>query len=155
MRSRFVALASAIALVCIAPACSDSTAKPRLPAPANGGLAKVVPKVARAGESVTVTPSSEIEPVCTGTATVLQRGTELAAVGYLNPDGLWQPYPRASDGSQPTFKACEPLLSAQAVTYTLPTALGPGEYTICMEGTQPVRRAVANDPSCGAFTVLV
>jgi hypothetical protein len=107
------------------------------------GRATVEPSTVARGAALTVTPVAAVPRMCLGVAIVwvATGGGQLAPQGMLDRKGGWQP------ATSPTSNAaCQGPTTAESARYTLPAALGPGTYAICV--TQEP------DPSaCGTFTV--
>jgi hypothetical protein len=119
-------------------------------------LGKASPESAKVGESVAVSPASEVRVECQNTAGVyLVRGDGLTIVGYLGLGGYWQPIPGpGSTLPPPTLVACPGSRSSNPVTYVIPPTMAAGNYVICLDPTFNTRLPASPlDPSCAAVTV--
>lgn len=106
------------------------------------GTAVASPPVVQRGHEMTVTPASEVQPICESLAVVhtLSRAG-LEPVGQLAPDGTWVP-----QSTPPTWPACLPEASDASVTYTIPDEFADGIHVLCL-----TERAI--EAGCATFQI--
>jgi hypothetical protein len=129
----------------LAPTASTSTT-PTFPF----GSATVQPDILKVGAAFTVTPSSEIEPICLQIVDIYTRAEPPRFVGALGPGGTWQ---ANSESTPVTYPPCQPNRSRDAETLTLRAeGLPAGDYVVCVE-TLALDRSLRERAGCGPVTV--
>jgi len=107
-------------------------------------MAAVVPETVRVGDTVVVTPAFAVQPTCFDFAPVFEVvAGESELIGYATAGEGWQD---VRTGPTPTFPPCQPPITDAPATYTIPSALTPGTYSIC-------RTDDIAPGACATFTV--
>ena len=138
-------LLAAILLAASALVACDSDDPTPSAAPEPFGAARVEPNSAAIGETFTIEPAGEVQPLCMNVLTVLQEiGTgDLEREAWLSLDGYWQ---QVGQEPEPTVASCLPELSAAARTFTVPEQMESGIYVVCLS-------AEPAEAGCGRLTV--
>jgi len=106
------------------------------------GTARIAPATVSRGESVTVTPTAEVERTC-GPWGVLYSAVSdgLQELGQLTTTGDLTPMTDA------TFTPCHEYPSDNAMSFVVPAGLKPDDYVVCIW-------QLDDTAGCGTFTVL-
>lgn len=125
-------------------ACDSDDSTPSA-APEPFGAARVEPSSAAIGETFSIEPAGEVQPLCMNVLTVLQetQSGDLEREAWLSPDGYWQQF---GQEPEPTVASCLPEPSAAARTFTVSEQMESGSNVVCM-------RAELSETGCGRITV--
>ena len=109
------------------------------------GAARVEPSSAAVGETFSIEPTGEVQPLCMNVLTVLEEtdSGDLEREAWLSPDGYWQ---RFGQEPEPTVASCLPERSAAARTFTVPEEIESGSYVVCLS-------AEPGEAGCGRIAI--
>ena len=110
--------------------------------PISYGAATIQPQTVKRGGSITVTPATEIQPICLGLAMVRSALNDHEPIVQLG-GGWWVSY----ETTQPTWPACLPPRSSASADFAIADDFPEGTYVVCLTDD-------LTEDGCGTMTIV-